>query len=108
MDVTPLINEGVPIIQSYRNGVFKISGALYDHPVMVSPSGVVAWDQGFDALPAHDVLLYGTGNTQIWPPSALRARVPMEVMTTAAAARTYNALITDGRNVVALLVPTTA
>lgn len=105
MDVTPLITQGVPVIQGYRNGTFRISGESYTTPVMLTPQGVSVWDQSFDTLPPYDVLLYGTGATQVWPDAALRARVPMEVMTTAAAARTYNALITEGRAVVALLMP---
>ncbi len=105
MDVTPLVTQGVPIIQSYKNGTFRISGESYTTPVMLTPQGVSVWDESFDNLPSCDVLLYGTGETHVWPEAALRARVPMEVMTTAAACRTYNALITEGRLVIALLLP---
>lgn len=57
------------------------------------------------------IVLLGTGERQSFPPSSLLAPmlgrgVGVEVMTTAAACRTYNILIAEGRTVAAgLLVP---
>jgi len=57
------------------------------------------------------IVLLGTGQRQSFPPSSLLAPmlgrgVGVEVMTTAAACRTYNILIAEGRSVAAgLLVP---
>lgn len=59
-----------------------------------------------------EVILLGTGERQIFPPAAvmaacLRQGVGLEVMTNAAAARTFNVLASESRKVVAgfLLAP---
>ncbi len=59
-----------------------------------------------------EVILLGTGERQVFPPAAvmaacLRQGVGLEVMTNAAAARTFNVLASESRKVVAgfLLVP---
>lgn len=53
-----------------------------------------------------EVILLGTGATQVFPPAAtlaacLSRNVGVEVMTNAAAARTFNVLAGEGRRVVA-------
>jgi len=64
----------------------------------------------FDLQP--EVILIGTGNTQIFLPPAtqvhfFRRNFGFEVMTTDAACRTYNVLAAEGRQVVAALLPLT-
>ncbi|HEY3488169.1 MAG TPA: Mth938-like domain-containing protein [Gammaproteobacteria bacterium] len=56
-----------------------------------------------------EVILLGTGNTQIFPPQLLqvelaRAGTGFEVMTTPAACRTFNILASEGRRVAAALI----
>ena len=56
-----------------------------------------------------EVILLGTGDTQVFPPAAamaacLRQGVGVEVMTNGAAARTFNVLAGEGRRVAAALV----
>ena len=57
------------------------------------------------------IILLGSGATQIFPPASLLAPVlargiGIEVMTTAAACRTYNILVAEGRPVAAgLFIP---
>jgi uncharacterized protein len=56
-----------------------------------------------------EVVLLGTGKTQIFPPPLLqvefgRAGVGFEVMNTAAACRTFNILAGEGRKVAAALI----
>jgi len=58
-----------------------------------------------------EVVLLGTGGTQIFPPAAVMAAclsrgVGLEVMNNAAAARTFNVLASEGRRVVAGFVLT--
>lgn len=53
-----------------------------------------------------ELLVLGTGATQIFPPAAVMAAclqrgIGIEVMTNAAAARTYSVLASEGRRVVA-------
>ena len=64
----------------------------------------------FDLQP--EVILIGTGNTQIFLPPAtqvhfFRRNFGFEVMTTDAACRTFNVLAAEGRQVVAALLPLT-
>jgi len=59
---------------------------------------------------APEVLLVGTGARQQFLPAAtlaplLRMGIGVEIMDTQAAARTYNILMAEGRNVVAALIP---
>ena len=59
-----------------------------------------------------EVILIGTGNTQEFLPPATQAHffrrnVGFEVMTTDAACRTFNVLVSEGRQVVAALLPLT-
>jgi len=61
-------------------------------------------------LGAPEVLLVGTGERQHFLPAAtlaplLRAGIGVETMDTQAAARTYNILMAEGRNVVAAFIP---
>ncbi len=57
-----------------------------------------------------EVILLGTGRNQVFlPPSTqvhfFRRNIGFEVMTTDAACRTFNVLVTEGRHVVAALLP---
>lgn len=124
MDVTPLIPKGLNIIQSYKNGSFKISGQSYENAVTVTPESCENWDidEGFDSLEmknfqpiieqSHeiDVFLLGTGKNIQFLPKPLkselkRSGVYLDIMDTGAACRTYNVLMAEGRRVMALLIP---
>ena len=126
MDVTPLIREGQQIIQSYAAGTFRVSGVSYEDALIVAPAQTVSWKNApqslneldvshFEALLAQsadiDVLLFGTGAKMQFIPPKLRQALstqglPMDVMDTGAACRTYNVLMAEGRRVVAVLMPT--
>ncbi|MEM7679675.1 MAG: Mth938-like domain-containing protein [Pseudomonadota bacterium] len=125
MDVTPLVKAGQQIIQSYANGKFRISGESYDSAVFVMPSGTQIWDtkateidqlteQDFSTLIAQandlDVVLLGCGAEIAFLDKALKQKLsdhglPVEVMDTGAACRTYNVLMAEGRRVAAALLP---
>lgn len=124
MDVTPLIKEGQQIIQSYAAGVFRISGISYDHAVLVSPLETIGWNAPafkeltlndfsplFEEAENIDVVLLGAGGQMAFMnpelKNALSAKgLPVDVMPTDAACRTYNVLMAEGRRVVAALLPT--
>ena len=58
---------------------------------------------------APEILLLGTGARQSFPATAVlrefaRAQIGVETMDTAAACRTYNILMAEGRNVVAAII----
>ena len=111
---------GVPFIQGYAAGGFRVAGASYAGGVLVMPSGVAPWTAGpvadltaedFAAIgPEVEVVLLGTGATMARPPravgEALKARgLTMDFMDSKAAARTYNVLAGEGRRVAAALLP---
>ena len=115
MDVTPLIRRDTQVIQNYRGGFFKISGQVYNHPVIVTQSHVAAWGDGLAIMPQDihidhfkgldglsgdiDIVLLGTGKTMARLPDALRRQVKalygisVDSMDTGAACRTYNVLL---------------
>ncbi len=124
MDVTPLIRDGQQVIQSYAAGRFKISGISYEQAVIVKPHETVVWDeapndiksinvQSFQSLIDQaddiDVVLFGTGNKMQFVSPKLRQELsavglPIDVMDTSAACRTYNVLMAEGRRVVAVMM----
>ena len=126
MDVTPLVKQGQQIIQSYAGGIFKVSGEVFKGPVLVQPEASVAWrtsvqdisdlsEDDFSQLLAQadsiDVLLLGCGKEIAFLDKALKQALsdqglPIEVMDSGAACRTYNVLMAEGRRVAALLLPT--
>ena len=126
MDVTPLIQEGQQIIQSYAAGQFKVSGISYNHAVIVAPNQTNEWiDAPYDMvnlnvehfrpLLAHasdiDVILFGTGSKMHFVEPKLKGDLSalglsIDVMDTGAACRTYNVLMAEGRRVVAVMLPT--
>lgn len=126
MDVTPLVPEGVQLIQSYGDGAFRIAQAVHHGPVLVMPEATVPWpvapatalvplvpatlEPVLGAEPGFDILLIGTGPTQVFIPPALRQQIRsrgpvVEMMDTGAACRTFNLLLAEGRRVAAALLP---
>jgi len=60
-----------------------------------------------------EIVLLGTGRLQVFPPAGLfadliEARIGFEIMTTQAACRTGNILLSEGREAAAMLLPPTA
>jgi uncharacterized protein len=126
MDLTPLVPVGVQLIHGYGDGGFRIAETVHRGPVLVLPQVTLIWAvepanalEPLDleslapiltAVPAFDILLIGTGRTQVFqPPSirqAIRGRGPVaEMMDTGAACRTFNLLLAEGRRVAAALLP---
>lgn len=125
MDVTPLVKAGSKIIQSYTGGQFRISGELYQGPLIVTGDAVLPWGAPVDiasldlehflSIPRIqtndiEVILLGTGQNFSILPAALRAElkasgINIDVMDTGAACRTYNVLLAEGRRILAALLP---
>jgi uncharacterized protein len=113
---------GLAPIEAYGNGGFRFAGMSHRGSLLILPSGIYAWppaapaEAGLDAFapafaeaPSIDLLLFGTGETQIFPTADIRAgfaarSIPLEVMDTGAAARTYNVLLAERRAVAAALI----
>lgn len=107
-------------VTAYGPGFIEINRIRYTSGVLLTPERVDPWPvASFDALAEADlerllalqpeVALLGTGTTQRFPHPRLSrslaaARIGLEVMTTAAACRTYNILMAEGRRVAAALL----
>jgi uncharacterized protein len=124
MDITPLIPQGRQIVQSYAEGIFRVSGQVYDGPVIVFAERTIPWPVGktlaemtaedFTAILIEsgelDVVLMGCGKAMGAMPFALRQDlkdrgIAIDFMDTGAACRTYNVLMAEGRRVAAALLP---
>lgn len=112
-----------PPIDGYSPDGFRVGGAFFEGPVVLSAQGVAEWSAAADgwgalsedaAAPlialagAFDVVLLGAGHEMASPPQPFRealnrAGVRFDVMSTPAACRTYNVLLTEDRRVAAAL-----
>jgi uncharacterized protein len=120
-DTTPRYPGRAPI-DAYGNGGFRFAGMSHRGSILCLPSSILAWDAATiaDFTPAliavlqeegaiSGVLLLGTGRSPVFPDpqvlSAFRAAgLWLEVMDTGAAARTYNVLLAEERDVSAALL----
>lgn len=109
------------IVTGTGAGWVRVGGDEYRRSFIVAPDAIVsAWAvAGFEALSEADfdqvkalspeIVLLGTGERQRFPhPRLYRALtdagIGVEVMDTAAAARTYNIIAAEGRRVAAALI----
>jgi uncharacterized protein len=109
------------LVRGYGNGEIRINDDIYRSAVIVSASIVRPAPDigGMEDLVQLDpsrileldpeLVLLGTGQRQIFPSAAFRARylgagIGLEVMDTGAACRTFNVLVAEQRPVVALLM----
>lgn len=108
-------NDSAPI-EGYGPGFFRIGGKVHTGAVVTGASGTRMWG-GYEDVAALlslagtiDVLFVGTGAEISHIPSALRevleaAGIGVEVMSSPAAARTYNVLLSEGRRIAVALRP---
>jgi len=114
-------NDSGFIISSYKEGALQVGNNTFSSPVLISSDELVEnWAQNSLAeLVIKDfalalewepeILLFGSGVTLQFPDfkiiRELRAcNISLEVMDTAAAARTFNVLRSEGRHVIAALL----
>lgn len=113
---------GRAAIESYGGGGFRFASMSHRGSILALPSGVWAWpprtaERIDEASLARviadrdeiDFLLIGTGRDTYLLPDALRLRlrelgIRFDAMPTAAAASTYNVLLSEGRRVAAALI----
>jgi uncharacterized protein len=122
MDVTPLIPEGLQIIQSYSAAGFRISGQRYTQAIFVTPEKTQVWTdkKNIEELESRDflileedtsdIILIGTGTTFCFLPTPLQKSlrekgIKPDMMDSGAACRTYNVLMAEGRRVAVFLMP---
>jgi uncharacterized protein len=111
-----VIFDGSLPVDGYGPGFFRIGGKVHQGAVLMTPAGVLPWGglTDIDALTALagtvDVLFVGTGADIAHLPEALRvamdaAGVGAEPMSSPAACRTYNVLLSEGRRVALAAIP---
>ena len=109
-------------IEAYGNGGFRFAGMSHTGSLLILPSGIHAWrPRSMEEMTAEDFalvlaeksafsfLLLGTGKTMSLVAPTIRqlfasAAVPLEVMDTGAAVRTYNVLLAEDRPPAAALI----
>ncbi len=113
--------EGVNVIHAYTRTSVSVNGQVHTRSLLVPPTGdLIDWPvSSLEALTEADfqpildarpeVVILGTGPTlRFLKPALLRhlmaARIGVETMDTAAACRTYNILVGEGRQVMAALL----
>ena len=122
MELTQVIRADRQVIERYAASGFRVSGVIFQGPVLVFPDRTIPWQvataREIDAdslapVIEHggvEILLLGLGRSMRAMPAALRtrlkaARISLEPMDTGAACRTYNVLIAEDRRVAAALIP---
>jgi len=107
--------EATPI-DGYGPGFFRVGGSVVRGAVIVTETGARGWDGLEDAQPLLDllgeidVIFIGTGAEIAHIPGALRSQleeagIGVETMSSPAACRTYNVLLSEGRRVAAAVLP---
>lgn len=112
---------GLNVISAVGPGEVRIGGRLLHSSVIVGARDIISdWPvraitdlDGAGMAPVYDlepeIIILGTGRAMVFPHREIHAltlarHMGLEVMDTAAACRTFNILISEGRNVVAALV----
>ena len=114
-------HSGANTITGYGDGYVEINQTPYAHAVLLSSDGAIsAWPaQSFDSLESShfaqmvelkpELILIGTGSKQRFPKpellkSLILAKIGFEIMDSQAACRTYNILVSEGRQVLLALI----
>ncbi len=120
MKLQSLVDTSRNALTGYGPGFLEVNRARYSHPLLVMPARPVqAWPvpdvsaldaAAFESLLAlePELVLLGTGERQRFVHPRLYAalsgrRIGVEMMDTGAACRTYNILMSEGRQVLAAL-----
>jgi len=122
MDITPVVSAEFQLISGYGDGGFTVSGTRHEGSVLILAKQTLAWpvssavditidnlQAAIDYQPLPAILLIGCGKSMTALPKGLRQAlrqhgIVVEPMDTGAACRTYNVLLTEGRDVAAALI----
>jgi uncharacterized protein len=120
MQISQEFGDASYVIKAYEEGKVFVNNTEFKHSVIITPESLYAnWEpQTLDELNRNhlefiselrpEIVIFGTGSRQRFPNVRIRAffmrqRIGNEFMDTAAACRTYNILMSEGRNVVCAL-----
>jgi uncharacterized protein len=119
MELIAVSPAGRQIIERYAASGFRVSGIVYQGPVLVFPDRTLAWPaaaltpESLAPVVAHggvELLLLGLGRRMVPVAASLRAwfkerGIALEAMDTGAACRTYNVLLAEDRRIATALLP---
>ena len=119
MELIAVSPAGRQIIERYAASGFRVSGVIYQGPVLVFPDRTLSWPEAvltpesLAPVIEHggvELLLLGLGRRMVPVAASLRAwlkthGIALEAMDTGAACRTYNVLLAEDRRVAAALLP---
>jgi uncharacterized protein len=121
LEFTEIKSSEEAFIAGYGDGGFRMGEGRFEGSLMITPSGFYPWavnvkeDISIESLKpvleakGVEILLIGMGSNMAFLPKEIRAlfeekNIALEIMDTGAAARTYNVLLQEGRNVAAALI----
>ncbi|WP_138465566.1 Mth938-like domain-containing protein [Poseidonocella sp. HB161398] len=116
MRLTEIDYPDTPPVEGYGPGFFRIGGEVIEGGLLILPGLRRAWG-GYGDLeeilaraPGYDVLFLGTGAEMDYLPADLRstldaAGIGAEPMSSPAACRTYNVLLSEGRRIALAALP---
>ena len=120
--IEPARFPGRAPIEAYGNGGFRFAEMSHRGSILALPSGIESWavadaagittqavSRLVDEAREIDILLIGTGDALVPLPRETRAALDgaglfPDLMATGAAVRTYNVLLSEGRQVAAALI----
>lgn len=116
MQLTEITYDEAMPIEGYGPGFFRIGGQRLEGACLISPWGAGAWggledtETPMTLVGRIDVLFVGMGGDVAHVPKGFRdtmeaAGMGVEVMSSPAACRTYNVLLSEGRRIAVLLLP---
>ena len=116
MGLTEISYSEAQPIAGYGPDFFRVGSHILRGPSLITPWTAGGWGgvEDLDSLLALtdkiDVLLLGMGKDVAHPPRALRealeeAGIGVEPMSSPAACRTYNVLLSEGRRIAAAVLP---
>ncbi|NJM84130.1 MAG: hypothetical protein HC844_18290 [Tabrizicola sp.] len=116
MRLTEISYGSAKPIEGYGPGFFRIDGQILRGPCLITPWDAGPWGGLSDtAVPSSlsgriDVLFVGMGAEIAHVPMEFRAAleavgIGVEVMSSPAACRTYNVLLSEGRRIAVALLP---
>lgn len=121
MQITQITGEDQHMVTGYAPDYVVVNGVRYSASLILRPDALLPSWPVTDAAQLRvedlewirerppEILLLGTGSTQAFPARAVWRELRMapwgiEIMDTAAACRTYNLIVAEGRSVAAALI----
>jgi len=118
-----LVTGEQPIVRHYHPGELRVRNTTYEESLIITPrEGAIPWSpQTIDELatehllqlleldPRPELILIGTGENQHFPPREtmaplINANIGVEIMTSVAACRTWNIVLSEGRQAAAAII----